>query len=261
MSKKKVIINIQVYNSFKNLGKIFDRINNSRLNIVKIYIIDNNSPIIIDEKLKIIKKFAIKPKIKTELIINKINYGYGGSQKILFSLLKKEKFDYVLNLGTSNRYSIKKVLNDVEKNITLLKEYFLFSRFINRKSTENYNTVRRDFNIIFILITKIFTQTFFSDPGQTTYLMSSTLLKRLNKIKPKNITNGSHFGHFLNIKIFKLGINYKEIPIMWRDGNIKSHLKPLNYIIIFSLSIVKYFFTHEFIIEKKNKFKFKRFKI
>jgi len=258
MSNKKIIINIQVFNSFKNLPKIFKNIKKSKLNITNIILIDNNSTMKLSEKIKMIKELKVKYKIKIKIkfIVNKMNYGYGGSQKILFNLLKKETFDYVLNLGTSNRYNIKSVLRDVKKNLNTSKEYYLFSRFINKKSTRDYNKVRRDFNIVFILITKIFTQTFFSDPGQTTYLMKSKLLKNLNKIKVQNITNGSHFGHFLNIKLYRLGLDYKEIPLTWKEGNVKSHLKPLSYVIIFSFSILRYFFTREFIIEKNNKFKF-----
>ncbi len=260
MNNKKIIINIQVFNSFKNLNKIFKNIKISKLNIKKVIVIDNNSSLKLVDKIKIIKQIKKKYKININLIINKSNHGYGGSQKILFSLLKRENFDYVLNLGTSNRYSIRAVLSDVKKHIVSEKEYYLFSRFINKESTKNYNKIRRDFNIIFILVTKIFTQTFFSDPGQSTYLMKSKILKQFNKIKVKNITNGSHFAHFLNIKLYRLGIKYKEIPIMWKEGNVKSHLKPLSYVVFFSFSLLKFFLTGEFFVEKINKFKFDTYK-
>ncbi len=88
--------------------------------------------------------------------------------------------------------------------------------------------------------------------------MKYKIFKNLKKLRINNITNGSHFAHFLNIKLYNSGIDYIEIPIIWKEGNVKSHLKPLNYVIIFCFSILKYFFTHEFFIEKKNNFKIKK---
>ena len=256
---QKIIINLSVYNSYKNLKKIIYRIQAIKLNIVKIIIIDNNSANSIQEKLDIIKKLKALYKINIKLVVNKKNYGFGGSQKILFSLLKKEKFDYLVNLGTSGRYNIKSVMKDVKKNIYLEKDYYLFSRFINKKSTIKYNKMRKNFNIILIILTKIFTKTFFSDPGQSSYVLKKSILKKFKNLKISNITNGSHFPHFFNIKIFGLKLNYKEIPIIWKEGNVKSHLKPLSYVLIFLFSILKYLFTKEFFIEKKNNFVFKEY--
>ena len=259
IKKQRLIINLSVYNSYKNLKKIVSGISIIKENIKKIIIIDNNSSLPNKEKIEIIKKLKNLYKIKITLIINNDNYGYGGSQKILFSLLKKEKFDFLVSLGTSDRYDIKAVMKDIKKNIKTKKDYYLFSRFIDKKSTLKYNRIRRDFNIIFTIITKIFTGTFFSDPGQSSYILKQEVLKKIDNLQIKNITNGSHFPHFFNIKIFKLNLNYEEIPIMWKEGNVKSHLKPLSYVLIFSFSILKYFFTKEFFIEKQNKFKFKRY--
>jgi len=258
---QRLIVNLSVFNSYKNLKKIIAGISAIKLNIVKIIIVDNNSSISIKKKLALLIKLKNLYKINIKLVVNNENYGFGGSQKILFSLLKKEKFEYLIALGTSNRYNIRPVMLAVKKNIKFKKDYYLFSRFVNRESTRNYNRVRRDFNIIFIIITKIFTATFFSDPGQSSYILKKKILNKFKNIKVNNITNGSHFPHFFNIKMFKLNLRYKEIPIMWKEGNIKSHLQPLNYVLIFSLSIIKYFLTGEFFIEKKNNFKFKIYNI
>tara|TARA_B100000787_G_C16171735_1_gene286875 strand:+ start:773 stop:1561 length:789 start_codon:yes stop_codon:yes gene_type:complete len=252
----KLIINLSVFNSYNNLIKIISHIKSENLNITKIIIIDNNSSNSIKEKLDIIKKVKNLYPIKLKLIINKKNYGLGGSQKILFSKLKKEKFDYLINLGTSGRYNVKTVMSDVKKNIVSKKDYYLFSRFINKKSTLNYDKLRIFFNKVFIIITKMLTGTHFSDPGQSTYILKKDMIRKFKYLKIKNITNDSHFPHFFNIKIFSHNLKYQEIPILWKDGNIKSHLKPLSYVFIFLISVLKFFFTNEFVIEKKNKFYF-----
>ncbi len=260
MNKKpKIVVNLSVYNSFKNLNKIISDINNSKLNIIKIIIIDNNSENSIKQKLAIIKKIKYLSKIKLKLIINNQNYGFGGSQKILFSLLKNEKFDYLLNLGTSGRYNVKSVLNDVKKNIVSRKDYYLFSRFLMKNSTLKYSKLRILFNKLFIKITKIITKTYFSDPGQSTYIIKKKIIKKFKKLRINNLTNGSHFPHFFNIRIFKLNLNYDEIPIYWKEGNVKSHLKPISYVFIFLISLFKFSLNQNFFIEKNNKFRFKEY--
>ena len=90
--------------------------------------------------------------------------------------------------------------------------------------------------------------------------MHSKIIKKLNY---KQITNGSHFGHFLNIYIYKLKIKIKikEISIEWKNGNIKSHLNGYTYVIILFLSLIKYFFTGSFFKEKNNRFNFKKINI
>ena len=53
-------------------------------------------------------------------------------------------------------------------------------------------------------------------------------------------------------------IDYIEIPINWSDGNLKSHLNSFTYPIILLFSLIKYFFTKSFFLEKKNDFKYKK---
>ena len=76
-----------------------------------------------------------------------------------------------------------------------------------------------------------------------------------------DLTNGSHFGHFLNILIYKFSNNIavKEVKINWKEGNIKSHVNGLQYSIILLLSLFKYFFTNEFFKPVKKEFKFEEF--
>jgi len=133
MDKEKFIINLFVYNSYKNLKTIFKHLYLSKININKIIIIDNNSSNSISEKIKIIKSINNKYNFNISLIVNKKNYGLGGSHKILFRLLKKEKFDFFLNLGTTNRYYVSEVLKDVIKNTKGKYDYYLFSIYKKEK--------------------------------------------------------------------------------------------------------------------------------
>ena len=88
------------------------------------------------------------------------------------------------------------------------------------------------------------------------YLIHKEKFDELNLEDLKKITNGSHFPHFFNIKIYNKKLNYQEIPIVWTEGNIKSHLNSFSYPIILLFSLLKFSFTRNFFSEKKTDFKY-----
>ena len=157
MYQKKILINLSVFNSFKNLNKIFYQINQSKIKIKKIIIVDNNSTIPLNKKLSIANDLSKKYRIKICLIINKQNYGFGGSQKILFAYLKNIDFDYLINLGTSDRYKVLAVMKDLKKSINkqslnkekqearkLKKKLNKQAEEFNRQQQSDYNKMKAD---------------------------------------------------------------------------------------------------------------------
>ena len=84
MLKNKIIVNLFVYNSYKNLNKIARSLYLSKLNIKKIFIIDNNSSNSLREKKALLKQIKKVYNLKIILIVNSKNYGMGGNHKILF---------------------------------------------------------------------------------------------------------------------------------------------------------------------------------
>jgi len=128
---KRFIIAFSVYNSYENLHNILSEIKKSSFNhlIKKVIIIDNNSVKNFDEKISLVKNLSRKYKKKIKLIINFKNYGLGGSQKILFKNIKKEKFSYLINAHTSGRYKIINQLKFINK--TIKYDYIIGSRFLS----------------------------------------------------------------------------------------------------------------------------------
>ena len=253
-----LILNFLTYNSLHNLEKIFDEIFKADLKIKKIFITDNNSEIEDSKKIELVNNLKSKFFSNIILITNDRNYGIGGSQKITFDIIKNEKFDYFINLQTSNKYDPKIVISDIKKNLTSKKDYYLFSRFLKKDNTKNYSLLRKIANKIFIFLTKILTKTNFSDPGNAQYVIKKDLFNKIDQDEVKKITNSSHFPHLLNIKLYNMKIDFIEIPINWSDGNLKSHLNSVTYPIILLFSLIKYFFTKSFFLEKKNDFKYKK---
>ena len=256
--KNKFILVFSVYNSYQNLEIIFLNIKNSNFNnlIKNIIIIDNNSDLKNKDKIKLIKYLSKKFKKKIKLIINQKNYGIGGSQKILFNYLKNEKFDFFINAHTSGRYKILdqlKYLNKIDKF-----EYIVGSRFSNKKDTKDYSLIRKIANIFFQKLTSLVSSNKLTDPGNAIYFMSNKLLKKIFN-ESYNLTNYSHFNHLLNVMIQSKTSKIYEFPLKWKDGNIKSHLNPTMYILVLSLSLLKFSLTGNFFKEKKKKFLYRRY--
>ena len=138
-----LILNLATFNSMSNLEEILDALVKSGLKIKKIYITDNNSQISNLEKIELVNVLKSKYFKNITLIINKKNYGIGGSQKIILESIKNENFDYFINLQTSNKYDPNIAINDIKRSIISQKDYYLFSRFLIKENTKNYNQLRK----------------------------------------------------------------------------------------------------------------------
>jgi len=249
------ILSLPVYNSYKNLNIIFKNFCKKKLNIKKIIVIDNHSDKSLSQKKQIILKLKLLYKIDIKLIINKKNYGIGGSQKILFENLVDEKYDFLINATTSGRYNVKKLFNSIIK-LEKRYDYVLFSRFIKKSNLNNYSKLRIVGNFFFIFLTKLITNCRFSDPGSATYLMSRNFFKKIYNKNIISLTNSSQFPHLFNIIICSQVIDFNEKPIDWTSGNIKSHLKWFSYCFVLLLSLINFLFFKKFFDEKKITYKY-----
>ena len=257
---KEYIVVLPVYNSYDNLYSIINEIKNSNINPKKIVIIDNNSSIPINSKLEILNNSREKNNIHIDLIINKNNYGIGGSQKIVLNFLKNENFDYIINLQTSGRFSIKEVLESIKNENSCKYDYLIFSRFLKKDSAKNYNFTRRIGNLFFSFITRLFTKCNISDPGCAINVINYKLYRRIvGDGKIFNLTNNSHFPHLFNIIIFENQLLYKELSMNWGEGNIKSHLNTLPYVIKLSYYLFRYLVFKKFADIPKTNFDFAKF--
>lgn len=261
MEKKNIVIYLPVFNSFQNLDEIFLSFKSLELKIVKIIIIDNASTISKNEKLKIIEILKKKYSYEILFLINKQNYGIGGSKKILYKILENLKFDYYCSILTSRRFNVNELIKTINNHILEQFDYLIFSRFLDSANNRDYNLLRKIGNYFFIYLTNKLTGCKFTDPGSIIYLKSKKCYELILDLNIGNLTNGSHFGHFLNILIYKFSNNIavKEVKINWKEGNIKSHVNVLQYSIILFLSLFKYFFTNEFFKPVKKEFKFEKF--
>ena len=262
MTDIKYIISIQTYNSLQNTHKILSEINGLNKNIFEIIIIDNCSlNFTLEQKREIFEELRKLSNFKISLILNKQNYGIGGSFKILFNYLKSKDFSYWINLQSSGRYDASQVLSNLfetQSNKTDI-DYYLHSRFLKPEDSKKYNFIRKIANHFFIRLTKICTNCNFSDPGMSVFMISKKLSTVLLNKEFTQLTNDSHFPHFMNVVLYKYLKEYKEININWKEGNVKSHLNSLSYPVLLLINLINFKFKGSFIkYNKKNEFDYEK---
>ena len=264
MRNIKYIISIQTYNSLQNADQILSEINKFNLNIAEIIIIDNNSNnMSFNEKENLYNNLKKKYNYNVTFILNKENYGIGGSFKILFKYINNKNFDYWINLQSSGRYE----LNQVIKNLIDIQssqsnfDYYLHSRFLISENTKNYDFLRKVANLVFIKLTKILTKCNFSDPGMSVFMIKKDICDIFLNEDFNLLTNDSHFPHFMNVILFKHIKTYKEVNINWKEGNVKSHLNSFTYPLLLLLNLILFSLKGSFIkYPYKNKFDYKLLK-
>ena len=214
MTDIKYIISIQTYNSLQNTHKILSEINVLNKNIFEIVIIDNCSlNFTLEQKREIFEELRKLSNFKISLILNKQNYGIGGSFKILFNHLKSKDFSYWINLQSSGRYDTSQVLSnlfEIQSTKTDI-DYYLHSRFLKPEDSKKYNFIRKIANHFFIKLTKICTNCNFSDPGMSVFMISKKLSSVLLNKEFTQLTNDSHFPHFMNVILYKYLKNIKKL--------------------------------------------------
>ena len=86
-----------MYNCEKQVVRVLDKINKSKLNIDKVLVVDNGSQ---DNGIENIQKYLNKNTFVYDITVmqNKNNYGLGGSHKVAFKYAIENEFGYVITV-------------------------------------------------------------------------------------------------------------------------------------------------------------------
>lgn len=229
MKKKKILIFVPAYNVEKKIIKVLKKIPKSIIKnyYTKILIIEDHSN---DNTLEIIRSFIKKKsiKVKIDLIVNNINLGYGGVQKIAFNYAIKNAFEYIVMLHGDDQYSPKKILNLIIPLTTNKYDAVFGSRMIN-----SLNAIKGGMpiykylgNILLTFFQNLVLSSNLSEfhSGYRAYRASS-----LKKVKFRNNTNNFHFDTEIIIQFLQKKFIIKEVEIPTHYGDEVSHLKSIPY--------------------------------
>jgi 2-polyprenyl-3-methyl-5-hydroxy-6-metoxy-1,4-benzoquinol methylase len=238
---KKLLILVTAYNVENFLKKVINRIPHIPLRQKYSYQI-----LIIDDKSKDDTKNEIK-KIKAEYknlnikyLFNKVNQGYGGTQKIGYHYAIKFEFDYVVLLHGDGQYAPEKLLDLLEPFEIFSCDAVQGSRMIYKfDALKGGMPLYKFFGNIFLT----FIQNFLTGIGLSEFHSGYRAYRVKSLIDiPFNInSNYFHFDTeiFLQLSLIKKKI--KEIPIPTFYGQEISSLNSINYGLAILRTTLKYY--------------------
>ena len=222
----KILVFIPAYNVENHLRKVVKRLPDSFLtNNIEILIIDDCSS---DNTLKEILKIQSEiNKIKINYISNKLNMGYGGTQKIAYNYAIKNNFDFVVMVHGDGQYApeiVEKIILPLNNNYDAVQG----SRMMFKSNALKGNMPFYKFiaNIVLTKVQNLITNMNMSEyhSGYRSYKID--ILKRI----PFHL-NSNYFQFdteiFIQINIIKGKI--KEVPIMTFYGKEISNLNGIKY--------------------------------
>jgi len=136
----------------------------------------------------------------------------------------------------NNEEIIASMLDQLDANPDL--DVVVASRFIESADISEYDKFRIMGNHFFNFLTRLMTGVKMSDAGTGIMLCKSSLISSLPFA---GLSSGLHFNPQLNILIFRdPKVKYVEIPLHWKDSNVPSHMKTINYTSGLIIALFKY---------------------
>lgn len=245
----KILIFIPCYNCSNEIKLLIEKI--SKLNFknfdISFLFIDNKSS---DNTLKSIvltsKKFNLK---NYTILINKENYGVGGSHKIAIYYAIEHSFDFICVLhgdAQSEPNDIEKVF---DQNLLKHNSAALGSRFMSGSKRNNYSILRTWGNIIINLIYSFFLLKKISDLGSGLNFYSVNFLKSIDF---ESFSDGHNFSHFLLLSLITKRQKIHFFPINWYQENQVSNVNLLE-IGFQSLKVLPLYILYRFNFIKQKK--------
>ena len=196
-------------------------------------IIDNYSS---DKTYLTVKSLSKDFKVKTKIIRNKKNLGLGGSFKKAIEFSINNNFNYIIHYHGNNMNDIK----DLKKILSNKKfynfDFYLGSRFMEKKKNKNYSYLRKFTNQLFNFVFSIISKMKILDLGSSLNVFKT---KNFKDGIFKNFSNDLTFQYYLTLYISHYNKSFSYFPI---SVNIKhkSNVEPFKHLIKMFFIIFNY---------------------
>ena len=230
----KTLIVIPTFNERENIDPLLNNIFSLKI-FVDVLILDDNSP---DGTKEVVIKNKKKYKDRLHLINRKEKEGLGKAYIEGFKWALKKSYKKIIQMDADLSHPPEKLIDIV--NELDLSDYVIGSRYINGIRVLNWPLNRIILSIAASWYVKLITGLPIKDPtaGFVGYNRSSLLSLNLNNI----MFVGYAFQIEMKFKLWKLGYNFKEIPITFKN-RIHGESKMNSSIIseaIFGVIIIKF---------------------
>ena len=228
------LIVIPTFNERENINPLLKSIFSQKI-AVDVLILDDNSP---DGTKKVVLENKKKYKDKLHLINREIKEGLGKAYIEGFKWALKKKYKKIIQMDADLSHPPEKLI-DIFNELELY-DYVIGSRYINGIRVLNWPLNRIILSICASWYVNLITRLPVKDPtaGFVGYNRTSLLSLNLDKI----MFVGYAFQIEMKFKLWKLGFNFKEIPITFKN-RIKGESKMNSSIIseaIFGVIIIKF---------------------
>jgi len=230
----KALIVIPTFNERENIDPLLNNIFSLKI-FVDVLILDDNSP---DGTKEVVIKNKKKYKDRLHLINRKEKEGLGKAYIEGFKWALKKSYKKIIQMDADLSHPPEKLIDIV--NELDLSDYVIGSRYINGIRVLNWPLNRIILSIAASWYVKLITGLPIKDPtaGFVGYNRSSLLSLNLNNI----MFVGYAFQIEMKFKLWKLGFNFKEIPITFKN-RIHGESKMNSSIIseaIFGVIVIKF---------------------
>ena len=242
--RKKILVVIPTYNCEKQIARLLSGFNPDIQKYIDTIVIINNQSKDDTENVAIDALKKIK-NVKSLVLRNYVNYGYGGSLKIGFEFAIESSFDWVIVINGDDQSPISDFLPILQSHKYEQYDVMWGCRFLKEAQMRNYSFLRKCANYIFNVLFSISLKKPIHDIGCGVYMYSTKILKDRFY---SNVPDVLHIGTFLRLIHDSYNHKFIEFPISWNSDDQESTVK------IFSQTFAQFKLALEYFIYKEKIF-------
>ncbi len=223
MTQTRIVVVIPTYNCESQIFSTLTKVNFLADFFDEVWIIDNGSK---DQTLRVAQSFIDGLSFQNDKFVlfqNRMNISLGGTSKVAFRMAVEKSFTHLLVVHGDDQANPKDFLSILTNPDQLGEKVSFFgSRFSLDSSLHGYRLERIFGNLVLNFIYSMFTFKFLTDLGSGLNLYN---LKQLEELDLSNLSNSMSFNYDLLLSFIAKDLEFKYIPISWRESNQISNAK------------------------------------
>lgn len=240
--RKNILCVILAKNCLETISTVIEDINENLGEYVsRIVVIDNAST---DETVKKAQGTLTKLSIQSDILMNRINYGLGGSYKIGLDYAFKSNFDFVVFVhgdGSVSTKHLKKVLQDPNFQF---KEAWFSDRFSSKHNLQNFSAIRMIGNKALSLFASFLTLRKIPDlnGGGLCLLRTESFIGKYNNTVRRLVNDVDFISRLVLYCCFRK-YNFSFIGIDHKEQEAKPLKRMVSQFVKSSIVLIKYFLS------------------
>ena len=222
--KDRILLFIPMYNCEKQIVRVLKQIDKQVLEFVDEVIVvnnqstDNGAQAVLDVKRE-------RPDLPLHLLLNRNNYGLGGSHKVAFGYAMDNDFDYCMVLHGDDQGSIRDFLPVFENKYYRKHDCILGARFMKGSKLQGYSKFRSFGNIVYDFLFAVVVRKKIYDLGSGLNIYKTGMLKdKFYEKFPDNLM----FNYCMILASEYYGHDIRFFPVSWREDDQVSNVKMMN---------------------------------